>query len=121
MIENGRGHADYEKRWQKQGDELFTDIPAFTYPVISGRDAFFASSEANVIKGDHIRLNYINIGYELFSRKEVQVLPFERIQLFAVASNLGILWRANKDKIDPDNISIYPEQRTITIGLRSNF
>ncbi|MBD1421000.1 SusC/RagA family TonB-linked outer membrane protein [Sphingobacterium chuzhouense] len=119
LVQNGRGHADYENRWQKPGDESITDIPSFTYPLISGRDAFFASSEVNVIKGDHIRLNYINLGYELFSKKEG--LPFERLQLFAIASNLGILWRANGDRIDPDNDSIYPEPRTVTIGLRSNF
>lgn len=121
LVDRGRGHADYKNRWQKAGDELITDVPAFTYPVISGRDAFYASSEVNVIKGDHIRMNYINMGYELFDKNKGKGRPFEHMQLYVMASNLGILWRANKNRFDPDNISTYPEPPTVTIGLRSNF
>lgn len=121
LIENGIGHADYEKRWQKPGDEYLTNIPSFSYPNVSGRDAFFATSEANVIKGDHVRLNYINLSYELISKHKVAALPFDHIQIYAIASNLGILWRANQDHIDPDNVSTIPQPRTIALGIRSNF
>jgi hypothetical protein len=121
LIENGIGHGDYESRWQKPGDENSTNIPAFVYPNISGRDAFFASSEANVIKGDHIRLNYVNVSYDIYNKQGQSKMPFEHIQLYVNAANLGILWRANKDHIDPDNVTTIPIPKTIALGLRSNF
>jgi TonB-linked SusC/RagA family outer membrane protein len=121
LIENGIGHGDYEKRWQKPGDENTTNIPSFVYPNISGRDAFFASSEANVIKGDHIRLNYVNVSYDIYNKQGQTKMPFGHIQLYVNAANLGILWRANKDHIDPDNVATIPIPKMIAIGLRSNF
>ncbi len=121
LIENGIGQADYNKRWQKPGDELITDVPSFVYPAISNRDSFYGSSEANVIKGDHIRLNYVNLGYSIVPKRKLGILPFEQIQLYAIASNLGLLWRANKDHIDPDFISTIPSSRTIALGIRTNF
>jgi len=121
LVEQGAGHSDFVKRWQNPGDELFTNVPSFVYPVNSLRDAFYASSEANVIKGDHVRLNYINISYTFSLQKNAQNNPLNKIQLYVIASNLGILWRANKAGIDPDNSSTYPEPKTIAIGLRSNF
>lgn len=121
LIEIGAGQADYEKRWQKPGDENHTNIPSFIYPNISDRDAFFASSEVNVIKGDHIRLNYINLDYDLSAKKKLSILPFSKMQIYTNISNLGILWRANKDQIDPDNVAGIPVSKAIAIGIRSNF
>ena len=34
-------------------------------------------------------------------------------------NNLGILWRANEYKIDPDFQLVYPQPRTISFGLKA--
>ncbi|MDR2273699.1 MAG: SusC/RagA family TonB-linked outer membrane protein [Sphingobacterium sp.] len=121
LVERGVGHSDFVKRWQNPGDELSTSVPSFIYPVNSMRDAFYATSEVNVIKGDHVRLNYVNLSYTFLLNKNGQNSPLSKIQLYVIASNLGMLWRANKAGIDPDKSSIYPEPKTIALGLRSNF
>ena len=92
-------HQDYLARWQKPGDELTTQIPSFIYPVTSSRESIYALSEQTVEKGDNIRLAYINLDYTLKGR---WMTPFKDIHLFFNASNLGILWRANRYGIDPD-------------------
>lgn len=65
---NRDGHSDYANRWQKPGDELNTNIPSNRYESNSARDAFYLGSEVLVEKGDHIRLQYINLNYS-FQRK----------------------------------------------------
>ncbi|WEK17874.1 MAG: SusC/RagA family TonB-linked outer membrane protein [Candidatus Pedobacter colombiensis] len=111
-----KGHADYAKRWQKQGDEKVTDVPSFIFPAVAARDEFYRSSEVLVSKGDHIRLQYVNLSYEL-NKKQIKNLPFSRIQLYGVASNLGIIWKANKDGIDPDYSKI-PDPQSYAFGIK---
>jgi hypothetical protein len=73
------------------------------------------------IKGDHIRLNEIYLGYDLPERWLSRQNVFRRVNVYAQASNLGVIWSANKD-MDPDytvgNIKPIP---TFTFGLRLNF
>ncbi|RYD96481.1 MAG: SusC/RagA family TonB-linked outer membrane protein [Sphingobacteriales bacterium] len=116
----GIEQADYADRWKKPGDELITDIPAFNYPNSSDRDAFYATSEINVIKGDHLRLRYINLSYRIFSSSKKRSV-YSNLEIYGNIANLGILWRANKDKLDPDNPATLPPSRTISLGIRSNF
>jgi hypothetical protein len=71
----------------------------------------------NVLKGDHIRVQYININYALLS-DALKRHWYKDLNLYCNVSNLGIIWRANKEKIDPDYpLSIVPS-KTITFGLR---
>ncbi len=119
LIQGGV-NKDYEKRWQQPGDENTTNVPSFVYPADSDRDGFYGSSEVNVLKADHIRLQYINIAWALTKVKK-KVLPFMNIQFYANASNLGILWRANKEKIDPDYPGSVPPLKSFAIGIRANF
>lgn len=113
--------ADYYKRWQKPGDELITNIPSMVYPNNSSRYYFFSDSEVNVLKADHIRLQYINLSYSL-RKEDYKRLPVKSLDIFSNISNLGIIWRANKENIDPDfgNRSI-PASKTISFGLRANY
>lgn len=113
----GLGSPEYSHRWQKPGDELITDIPYFKYPVDSRRDAFYSNSSINIISGNHIRLQYINMIWNaerLFKKNKV----FKNLQLYANASNLGILWKAAKGKLDPDYPTAIPSPKTITLGFR---
>lgn len=116
MVLTGQGgHGDYAMRWQKPGDEAFTNIPSIPSATNTNRDNFFSYSEALVEKGDHIRLRDINITYDL-TRSGLK-LPFRRTQLYLYGNNLGMLWKANDAGIDPD-YQTGPPPRTIAAGLR---
>jgi TonB-linked SusC/RagA family outer membrane protein len=124
LFSNWQGNSDYEKRWQKPGDELVTNIPSLIYPVSSARSNFYAGSEVLVDKGDHIRLQYINLSYDIPVRHTGK-LAIKSLQLYANINNVGILWRANKDHIDPDYNygGLYPlvDPTTYALGLRASF
>jgi len=121
LFSTGAGHPDYEFRWRKPGDEAYTSIPSMTYPANGQRDAFFNGSEATIIKGDHIRLQYVNLEYS-FLRSKLKKLPFESLSIYVNAANLGLLWRANKQGIDPEFLeSAIPPTKSFTGGIRVNF
>ena len=123
LFKDWIGHSDYALRWQKPGDELFTNVPSNQYKTDSNRDNFYAGSSVLVEKGDHIRLQYINVSYDL-SQQQWTSLPLRNLQLYANISNLGILWRANKNNIDPDyNLGINAVKPPLyfTFGLKAKF
>lgn len=118
-------NSDYSKRWQNPGDEKTTDIPSVIYPTNSDRNYFYQRSSVLIESGSHVRLQDIRLGYEL-SKNVLKKTPFERLQLYAYANNLGIIWRKNNYGIDPDNYSAgilhsYPVPFSISIGLNANF
>lgn len=117
LISQGGGNKEYAERWQKPGDELITNVPSFIYPTDSRRDAFYQASEINILKGDHLRLQYINISYLLAKKNK---LPFDHVRLFFNAANLGILWRANKENIDPDYPGSIPLPTSFSFGVNVN-
>lgn len=100
LIQNNRTHEDYYLRWQKPGDELHTNVPSFIYPADSRRDQFYRNSEINVVRGDHIRLQSINIHYDV-STLLGKRLNIKDVTVGVMLENLGILWRKNKDNLDP--------------------
>lgn len=123
LYTDWEGHSDYDLRWQKPGDERRTNIPSATYETNSARDEFYAGSSALIEKGDHIRLQYINLSYNLTG----QILPkinLHSAQVYANLSNLGILWKATSANIDPDYnmaaVNLVPPF-TMTLGFRANF
>jgi TonB-linked SusC/RagA family outer membrane protein len=121
LYSAGISHADYALRWQKPGDENFTDVPSMVYPAVSSRDNFYNFSEALVEKGDHIRIAYISLTYQ-FNKEKIKILPFKSIQLQANASNLGIIWRANKKRLDPDyTVETIPPSKFFSLGIRGTF
>ena len=75
----------------------------------------------NYIKGDHIRLNEVYLGYDLPDSWLKRQKVFNRINLYAQASNLGLIWSAN-GKMDPmytiGNVKPVP---TFTLGLKLGF
>lgn len=111
------GHGDYERRWQKPGDEATTDVPSLTYPSNSLRDSFYSGSSILVSKADHIRLQDVTFSYTLQKRNWY----LKNIKFYGNMSNLGIIWRANKQGLDPEYGSTYPAPRTVTIGLSGSF
>lgn len=97
LFNKWEGHSDYEIRWQSPGDEKFTDVPVNQFTTNSSRDRFYEGAGVLVEKGDHIRLQYINLGYDFKNIKKINGL-----KLYLNVQNVGIIWKANKSKIDPD-------------------
>ncbi len=120
LFSSRQGHADYSLRWQKPGDETVTNIPSMIYPNITSRDNFYTNSEVLVEKGDHIRLQYITIAYDLKSSLH-RKLPFRSLQLYINANNLGLIWKANKNGIDPEYNGFIPPAVNITAGCKIEF
>lgn len=119
LVTDGIGHKEYSERWKNPGDELTTNVPSFVYPSNANRDAFYRNSEVNVLKGDHIRLQYINLSYSFGDTHKTS--PFKEIQLDLNFSNLGILWRANDQRLDPDYPGSIVPSLSCGIGLRASF
>lgn len=123
LFNNWLGHKDYEKRWMKPGDEVHTNVPSISLTAPSSRDIAYNSSSALVSKRDHIRLQDMQLAYSL-NQQNFRSLPVRGLTFTMYATNLGILWKANKDGLDPDyliNNSVVQPIKTISIGLRSQF
>lgn len=120
LFSSGLGHIDYANRWKQAGDESKTFIPSMVYPAEGSRDEFYAKSEVNVVKGDHLRLQYINLCYDL-KNNIFKNSFFAALQLYASASDMGIIWRANKFGIDPDYRTILPNPKRFSLGIKASF
>jgi hypothetical protein len=114
---------DYAKRWQSPGDEAHTSVPSIQYPPFDiNRSTFYNYSSVLVSKGDHIRLQDININYEL-TKSQWSRLPFSQVNFYCYISNVGILWRANDYRLDPDlpNGVGIPAGRSVSFGFNAKF
>jgi TonB-dependent starch-binding outer membrane protein SusC len=121
LYMNGEGDAEFAKRWQKPGDELHTSVPAMVYtdyPQFDYRDAFYDYASVNVLKGDNIRLQYINLGYDFTLNSKSKRSLFRKITLYGNVANAGIIWRQNKERIDPDFPYGLAPSKQYTIGLK---
>lgn len=123
LVGSRTGHSDYADRWRQPGDELITDVPSFNYTASSARDLFYNGSSILVEKADHLRFQFLNLNYNLTNEKWAN-LPVEKIQLFCSINNLGILWRANTQQLDPDYSWGYAALKPVTtysLGFRAQF
>jgi TonB-linked SusC/RagA family outer membrane protein len=112
-------HSDFSGRWTEKGDELKTDIPSFLYPNNTYRNSFFNGSEVNVLRGDHIRLSDLKISYSL---SNIYRQKIKSLSIFMYMTNLGFIWRANNEDIDP----MTPQNeiglpKTISVGMNLQF
>jgi TonB-linked SusC/RagA family outer membrane protein len=128
QVYNGTspGHPDYERRWQKPGDEKITNVPAMENPVNQNsqsyqyRDLFYQFSDVLTVRGDHVRLQDAQLSYDL-AMPAHRRLPVQGIRLYLYANNLGIIWRANHEQIDPDYTNSIPPPRTLALGLKVDY
>ena len=131
MLNSWGANADLGKRWQKPGDEEFTNVPSIivsaTPPTLSTtRDkSFYANTNILVQKADHIRLQDIVVSYDL-NKDQWARLPIKNIHIYCNISNIGILWRANDYGIDPDALpnqfaNFLPIPRSMTLGAKFDF
>lgn len=109
-------------RWREPGDEAFTNIPGISNNVGTGIE-WFNNSNINVRDAGHVRLQQVTLGYVL---PTALVPVFKTASINATVSNLGIIWRKNKDGIDPDYIMTgdynnLPPTRNYVINLNLTF
>lgn len=117
------GHPDYDRRWQNPGDELHTNVPSLPTPNLSAdqpRDVFYQNSEVLVENGDQVRLQDIQLTYDM-NRSQHPKLPMQQLRVYLYANNLGIIWKANHAGIDPDYVSTMPNSRTLALGVKASF
>jgi hypothetical protein len=90
------------------------------YPATELRDNFYKFSSALVEKGDHMRLQDIRLSYN-YSKQALNRLSIQSLQFYVYVNNVGIVWKANKQGIDPDNIDGIPTPLTIAGGIKIDF
>jgi hypothetical protein len=115
-------HLDYLKRWQKPGDELITNVPAHADRILNTeQNAYYRDSEVLIEPGDNIRLQDINLSYDLPVRFAHNV-RLQGIKCYLYARNLGVVWKKSKLEIDPDYHNLdYPPSLAISFGLQASF
>lgn len=117
MFAGLAAHSDFSKRWQNAGDENITNVPSVVYPNSVARDSFYKGSEVLISKGDHVRFQYINLNYKFHLQQGL----IKSATIFGVVSNLGLIWKANKDGIDPDygnSLTSVAPAKTFSFGLK---
>lgn len=113
------GYIDYKQRWQSPGDESYTNVPSLIYPANNNRDVFYRNSEVLIERGDHIRLRDIRLSYDVSPLIKTDKL---KASFFTYAQNLAIIWRKNKEGIDPQMVSgSYPSPRMFSFGVNATF
>jgi TonB-linked SusC/RagA family outer membrane protein len=122
-VLSGYAHSDYAMRWQDPADQ--TQVPSMVYPSNAQRNTFYQYAQTLVERADHIRFQDIRLGYSL-SRETFKSMPFDNAQFYLYASNLGLVWKANKKGLDPDYVSLanrhlLPAPFSISLGLRAEF
>ncbi len=117
FLNLGAGHSDYAQRWQKPGDELITDVPAFMYPSNASASSIYASSSALVENAGQIKLRDIQCSILL---PQLVKYGFKNLRIYGYIQNVATLWRANKLGIDPEYGSWIPDPLMTSIGLNFN-
>lgn len=111
------GSSDFDKRWQKPGDEKHTYVPSM--PTLAdnsyGRDQFYSFASVNVQNAGNIRLKDVSLGYDL-SPVMPKRSPFSSASLHVYYVSNQLLWTANKLGIDPDYSAMKPAQ-SCSLGL----
>ncbi|MBB4107446.1 SusC/RagA family TonB-linked outer membrane protein [Pedobacter zeae] len=91
---------DVARRWQKPGDEQLTNVPGVAGTFATVSLARYQQSDINVLKGDYIRLRELSLTYKIPTQRFTKAVKAANFG-FSVR-NLGLLWKANKEGIDPD-------------------
>ena len=114
-------HGDYELRWQKPGDELNTIIPSIPNTANANRDNFYGNTGLFVGKGDHIRLQDVQLRYQI-TPSWVGKAGIKDLALSFYMNNVGLLWKKTATDLDPDYpLQEYPPVRSYSLGFNFKF
>jgi TonB-dependent starch-binding outer membrane protein SusC len=111
-----------EERWREPGDVTF--VPQIVYGDAYAGDVRSPSLYAShmVERVDYVRLKDISLTYDL-PKILIERGGIDRFQVYIRATNLWTLH--NYSGLDPeftgDDFGNYPQGKTITLGLRTNF
>lgn len=123
LFTEWKGNRDFTKRWQNPGDEKKTNVPSM--PDLSNidntRDGFYSKSEALIDNGGQIRFQDINLSYDLKGQILKRTQFVKSMVIYSYINNVGLLWRANKDHLDPDFPTGIPTARSYSFGVKMGF
>jgi hypothetical protein len=97
-------NGDMGERWRKKGDEAITNVPGLEFGAGSnwfqnvGR---YTESSYLIRSRSNIKLQQIMLSYAVPTRL-LDKAGAKSLTISAVCRNLGMIWSANKEKIDPD-------------------
>ncbi|MEJ5146442.1 SusC/RagA family TonB-linked outer membrane protein [Sphingobacterium sp. MYb388] len=118
--------SDLAERWRKPGDEAITNIPGLSKEGYQFNSlSRYTNSDALVISGSNIRLQQIDLGYNV-PFKTLEKTPFKTVNVSGSVRNLGLIWRKNKEGIDPmyrtlNTYSNLPPSPTFFVTLNMSF
>ena len=118
-------NSDIADRWRAPGDEVNTNVPGAQGLGGYSLGRYLYSTD-RVIDGDHIRLREISLSYDFSDLVANSFLRNASLSL--TARNLGLIWRANDDDIDPDflpytsgSLIRIPPTAMYSVGVNLNF
>ena len=118
LIGNNKALVD---RWRQPGDEAFTDIPGLTGVDVNTVNRYMYS-DLNVRNAGTVRLQQVTLSYKV-PKRVLKNTPFiKAVNVGATVSNLGLLWTANKEGVDPsyqmtDKFTNLPPTRNYVFNL----
>jgi hypothetical protein len=98
-------HSDFDKRWQKAGDEKYTNVPVFptNSNELSGYWPDYVNYGSHLVKNaSHIRFKEITLSYTL-PKKWFKNLSVESVNIGSQVRNFGVI-TFNDLGIDVENI-----------------
>ena len=111
--------TEYDLRWTEQNDN-----PKALVPRLGGASTNGYTSDYQYKSTSYLRLKVASVGYEL-PKKTLDNWGISKLRIYFAGSNLLTLSNIqNKYGIDPENpssIMVYPQQRTMSLGLNLSF
>lgn len=112
-------------RWRQAGDEATAKVPGLAKINFNSLD-WYRYADMNVLDAGNIRFQQLTLGYSLPQTLISKIKAFRTITANATVSNLGLLWRANKEGLDPDyannsNYTNLPPSVNYTFNLNFSF
>ncbi len=112
-------------RWRQAGDEATAKVPGLAKINLNSLE-WYKNADINVLDASNIRFQQLTLGYSLPQTVINKIKAFKSITANATVSNLGIIWRANKEGIDPDyannsNFTNLPPSVNYTFNLNFSF
>lgn len=116
--------ADLAQRWRQPGDEAFTNVPGLKDISFNSINRY-TNSDLLTISGSYVRLQQISLGYSA-PAELLRGTPFKSASLNASVRNLGLIWRKNKDGVDPtyanlNNYSNLPPAKAFFLSINTSF
>ncbi|WP_178991128.1 SusC/RagA family TonB-linked outer membrane protein [Winogradskyella schleiferi] len=105
----------FDDAWQQQGDNA-------SLPLISDNNRIISNSSKYLFDETHINLRSINLSYDIPVNSKKN--PFKALSIFVNAANVK-LWYKDKSAANKNGIAeyrnVYPQMRTISLGVNASF